>query len=327
MSGGWWRRSVAAGRFLRERLMFRLMSILVLVLAVPALAVGPSMWRHTSEADFQPGTFENVVATNLGDLKLSRAIKTLLEQNPDVSSVYAIVESPDGVIYAGTGPRGVLMKIDNGEVSKVLNVPDQQIFSLLFDAQGRLLIGTGGELGRVLRIDKPGEEPVEIFSSEDVQYVWAMAEVEGTLYAATGPNGQLIAIDRDGKSRVLFDSHENNLLCMASDGKDMLYIGTDPNGLVYRVNRNNGDVYVLYDAAETEVGAIVIDRAGNVYAGTSAAIEGGAAVEQASQSQQGARAARARARSARAHPAGTAEEQPARRAPAHQRPGLSAGGR
>jgi hypothetical protein len=36
---------------------------------------------------------------------------------------------------------------------------------------------------------------------------------------------------------VLLDADENNLLSLASDGKDLLYVGTDPNGLVYRVNR------------------------------------------------------------------------------------------
>ena len=71
-----------------------------------ALAVGTSNWSHTTEADFKNGTFDNVVATNLGDLKLSRAVKTLLEQDPQVSAVYAMAEATDGTVYAGTGPQG-----------------------------------------------------------------------------------------------------------------------------------------------------------------------------------------------------------------------------
>src|SRR5690606_17766402 len=61
------------------------------------------------------------------------------------------------------------------------------------------------------------------------------------------------------------------------DGRDTLYIGTDPNGLVYRVNRQTGELFVLYDAAESEVSALVLDDQGNVYAGTSEAVEGGIA--------------------------------------------------
>src|SRR3954470_16814670 len=74
------------------------------------LAVGTSHWTHTSEADFKAGTFENVVATNLGDLKLSRATRTLLNQDARVSAVYALAEA-DGAIYAATGPQGVLLRI------------------------------------------------------------------------------------------------------------------------------------------------------------------------------------------------------------------------
>ena len=47
--------------------------------ALPAYAVSTSLWSHTTEADFKAGTFDNVVATNLGDLKLSRAVKTVLD--------------------------------------------------------------------------------------------------------------------------------------------------------------------------------------------------------------------------------------------------------
>src|SRR5205085_10790665 len=53
------------------------------------------------------------------------------------------------------------------------------------------------------------------------------------------------------------------------DGKDLLYAGTDPHGLVYRVNRRSGESFVLYNAAESEVSALALDRKGNLYAATS----------------------------------------------------------
>src|SRR5437016_7380614 len=60
---------------------------------------------------------------------------------------------------------------------------------------------------------------------------------------------------------------------MISDGKDLLYVGTDPNGLVYRINRKTRDVFVLYDAAESEISALALDADGNLYAGTGQAAE------------------------------------------------------
>ena len=240
--------------------------------SVVALAVGTSNWTQTNEADWKDGTFDNVVATNLGDLKLSRAVKTLLEQDPRVSSVNALAQAPDGTLYAGTGPHGVLLRVKGDVVDEVATIDDAQIFSILIDAKGEILLGTGGEHGRVLRVRKAGEAPQEVFKAEGVQYVWAIRQTpDGNLYAATGPAGQLFEIKPDGSQRVLLDTDENNLLSLISDGKDLLYVGTDPNGLVYRVNRKTGESFILYDAAEAEISALALDAKGNLYAGTAEA--------------------------------------------------------
>src|SRR6476646_3365745 len=104
--------------------------LLAAALAVPALAVGTSNWSQTNEADWKDGTFDNVVATNLGDLKLSRAVKTLLEQDPKVSSVNALAQRSDGVIFAGTGPRGLLLQVKGDAVTPAAKVDDPHIFSV-----------------------------------------------------------------------------------------------------------------------------------------------------------------------------------------------------
>lgn len=251
--------------------MNKLIPLLVLCFAtLPAQAVTTSYWTQATEADFKAGTLENVVATNLGELKLSRAVKTILEQDPRISTVNKLIEAPDGTIYAGTGPHAALIQIKDQKVSTVLEIPDAtDILSLGFDKAGRLLLGTGGEKGRVFGIAKPGDKPKEIFSNEAVQYVWAIQTTpDGNAYAATGPSGKLFEIHPDGSSKVLLETDENNLLSMVSDGKDSLFIGTDPHGLVYRVDRKTGESFVLYNAAESEVSALALDKQGNLYAAT-----------------------------------------------------------
>src|SRR5258706_2433976 len=150
-------------------------------------------------------------------------------------------------------------------------------FALLVDKHGRLLLGTGGEKGQIFRIADPAAKqvkPEEIFSEKDVQYVWAIQQTpDGNLYAATGANGQIFEIKPDGSKSVLLDSDENNILSMISDGKDLLYAWTDPNGLVYRINRKTREVFVLFDAPESEVSALALDAKGNLYAGTAEASE------------------------------------------------------
>src|SRR5438045_4752299 len=109
----------------------------ILLAAATSFAVGTSHFTHTSEADFKNGTMNNVVATNLGDLKLSRAVKTILEQDPKVSSVYSLAQAKDGTIYAGTGPQGVVLQIKDDKVSELAKLDDgTNIFSLLIDKDG-----------------------------------------------------------------------------------------------------------------------------------------------------------------------------------------------
>jgi hypothetical protein len=255
--------------------MIRAIWLTTCLLAAPALAVSTSFWTQTSQDDFKKGTLDNVVATNLGDLKLSRAVKTLLEQDPQVSSVNALAEAADGTIYAATGPRGVLLKIKDQKVETLATLDGAtNLTSLLVEKSGRLLIGTAGARGELLAIDKPGDKPHVIFKADGVQYVWAIQETsDGDIYAATGPTGKLFEIQPNGGQKVLLDSGENNLLSLASDGNDTLYAGTDPHGLVYRVNRKTGKSFVLFNAPESEIGALALDKNGDLYAATSEAKE------------------------------------------------------
>ena len=256
-------------------------------------AAGTSHWTQTNEADFKKGKMRHVVATNLGDLKLSRASKTVLEQDPRVSAVYAMVEGRDGTIYAGTGPQGIVLQVKEDKVSTLATLEEENVFSLLVEKDGKLLVGTGGEHGRILRLDpgKAKEKPVEVFKDEKTQYVWKMVQTEdGSLYAATGPVGKIFEIKGDGSKSVVLDSKEHNIMSLVSDGKDTLYAGSDPNGLVYRINRKTKEMFVLFDAGETEISALVLDGKGNLYAGTGQAGEGDeASVEESGETEKAGR--------------------------------------
>jgi hypothetical protein len=266
-------RCILAVRCRRFACLFTAVALLSIGSSAPA--VSTSHWLQSSEADFRAGTFKQTVATNLGELRLSRAVKSLMTDDPRVSAVYALAEMPDGTIYAGTGPEGVLLKYDGKSVTTAATLGHgTNIFSLLPDRDGSLLIGTGGADGRILRLAKGDAAPKEIFAAEGVQYVWAMVQApDGKTYAATGPNGQLFELTADGKNRVLFKTDQSNLLCLLSDGKGNLYTGTDPAGLIYRVDRQTGNSFVVYDAPESEIGALAMDDTGNLYAATSEAIE------------------------------------------------------
>ncbi len=77
--------------------------------------------------------------------------------------------------------------------------------------------------------------------------IWALVEGPGgKLYAGTGHQGKLLAIEPDGKSRELWKAPEIEIfaLAMGPDGK--LYAGTAPNGKVYRIGLD-GEAEELFD--------------------------------------------------------------------------------
>jgi hypothetical protein len=63
---------------------------------------------------------------------------------------------------------------------------------------------------------------------------------------------------------------------MVSDGKDTLYVGSDPNGLVYRINRKTKNSFVLYDAPESEISSLLLTKDGTLYAATADSTQAGA---------------------------------------------------
>lgn len=240
----------------------------------PAWAVKGESWDHHEPGDFDAAELENVVVTSLGEVTLGRKVETLLVLGSDAEVVNALAKAGDGRLYAATGPKGLIYRIDGEKVSEFAKLPGgATVFSLLFTQDGKLLAGTGGgPQARIYLIDGGGQSTV-FFEPPGARYVWAMARgADGRIYAATGIDGKLFAIEPAGKTgKVVVDLKPKNLLCLAFGSEGSLYCGTDEDGLVYRVNPTTGKSYVMYDAKESEVSALTLDAAGNLFVATAGA--------------------------------------------------------
>lgn len=248
-----------------------LCAIIALAATSSALGVHPASWLHEQPKDFTEGKLENVVVSSLGEVTLGRQITTLYDLKDDGKIVNAIARAGDGRMYLGTGPKGVIYRIDGSKVTEFATLPDGgSVLSLLFTTDGRLLAGTGGgPQARIYILDGGGRARLW-HEPKGATYIWAMARgTQGEVYAATGNQGQLFRIEPDGsKSRVLADLKPKNLMCLAYAPDGFLYTGTDEDGLVCRINPADGKTFVMYDAREPEISAIVFDDQGNLYAST-----------------------------------------------------------
>lgn len=247
------------------------LSMVAWMLCGTAVAVESKWVKHDQPKPFTAGKLENVVVTSRGEVELARALKKIEELREKTDVVNALAMAGDGRVYAATGPRGVILRIEGDKVTEFCTLPEGgTIFSLLFTREGHLLAGTGGgKQAKIYFIDGTGKASV-FFEPPEARYVWAMARGEqGEIYAATGIEGQLFVIDPDGKKgKVLADLKPKNLLALAIGNDGLLYTGTDEEGLICRINPKDGQIYYLYDAKEPEISALVLDTEGNLYAAT-----------------------------------------------------------
>jgi len=245
----------------------------VLAASAAVLSARTETFLETNQAQFDKGEFKGLVATNLGRLRLGRALDNLLAETEGVEYVARCAVGPDGALYAVTGGAGRIYRAKDGKVTLYATLPDAYLFSVVADENGDLYVGSGGTAGRIWRIAPPAggkkkPEAETVFEDPAVKYVWDLAWLpDGTLAAATGDQGRLLRLRPGGKADVLIDAKADHVLCLAVGPDGTLYAGTDGEALVYRWA--DGKPFVLYDAAENEITALAADAEGNLYVGAS----------------------------------------------------------
>ncbi|MEO8029051.1 MAG: hypothetical protein ABI823_21400, partial [Bryobacteraceae bacterium] len=119
----------------------------------------------------------------------------------------------------------------------------------------------------------------DVFYDPKAKYIWALTVSRaGDLFVATGDDGEIHRVTRDGRGSVFFKSEETHVRSMAMDVNDNIIAGTDPSGLILRVT-SAGQGFVLYQAPKREITAVAVAADGSIYAsGTGAKSEGALAL-------------------------------------------------
>ncbi len=229
--------------------------------ACAAFASTPTAWEINSYRDFLAGRFTGLSLTREGSLTLAPKIETLLDSDQPV--IWSVAAAPGGVIYAATGHRGRVYRIDPDGKSSVYWTADQpEVFALALDRKGALYAATSPN-GAIYRIENGKAKPYFV---PKTRYIWSLAFApDGSLYAGTGEPGTILRIESAGKGEVYYDTGQTHVTCLALDAQGRLLAGSEPNGLIYRVTAKD-KAFVLYDASLPEIRALVAAPDGAVYA-------------------------------------------------------------
>jgi len=236
-------------------------AVLAAACAAALLASGTTAWEMNSYSDFVRGRFDGISLSREGRLALAPKVETVFSS--DQPMIWSVVEAPDGSLYAGTGNRGRVYRVDRAGNSSVVWTAEQpEVFAVAADRRGVVYAGTSPD-GKVYRIENG--QATEYFAPK-ARYIWSLALApDGSLYVGTGDQGKVFRVDSAGQGELYYDTGQSHITGLAVDAQGRLLAGTEPNGILYRISAKD-KAFVLYDADLPEIRAIVPLADGTVYA-------------------------------------------------------------
>src|SRR5262245_11022999 len=231
--------------------------LLPLVFAIPLLAVTPQFWEIRTYDDFRKGKLTNLSLTSDDELilaprfdmvfntdqmlvwaavadskgnvylgtghdgkifKVGPAGKGAMLVDLAELDVLALAVDSKDVLYAGTAPDGKVYKIENGQATEFFDPKTKYIWSLVFDKQGRLLVGTGDK-GVIYRVTPDGKG-APFYDTDETHIISMAVDRDGNIIAGGDPKGYIYRISPEGKAFVLYDSgmREIHSVAVGQDG-------------------------------------------------------------------------------------------------------------
>jgi len=233
----------------------------IFALAAAAYASGTTAWEVSTYQDFIRGKFQGVSLSRDGRLTLAPKIDAVFSSDQPV--VWSAAQAADGTLYAATGHRGRLYRVDRSGQSSVLWTAEQsEIFALAVDGAGVVYAATSPD-GKVYRIENG--KAAEYFAPK-AKYIWSLAFApDGALYVGTGDEGKVFRVTGAGKGELYYSTGQSHVTGLAVDRDGRLLAGTEPNGILYRVTARD-KAFVLYDANLPEIRSILPQPDGSIYA-------------------------------------------------------------
>jgi hypothetical protein len=190
------------------------------------------------------------------------------------SAVWAKVETwrhEGPTAFAKCRREGVVIS-DNGRVrlghalSPLGALAAERVWDLARSRAGVLFAATG-DSGKVFRREPKPDAPWTVaYDSNDSQVLSLAVLADGTVYAGTGPNGQVVNLSDPKHPASRPNTKVQYIWDLAADSGGNLYAATGPNGQLWKRSAD-GKWALVYDSKATHLLCLAIGPDGSVYAG------------------------------------------------------------
>jgi len=236
--------------------------LVALSLASSASAVGTRRFVLEQGSDFKGGDLAGVAIDSSGRVRAGFELgHVTLDQAP---VIWCALARDDKSILLGTGQEGKLLEYRGDHVVATHETGGLVVTSIVEAWAGTVIVASLPQ-GKLWRFERG---KLSLFVQlKDIEHVWQLAfdKKNGALYAATGPDGKLLRIERDGRFSVVFDAPEPHLISLGLLPDGAVAVGSSEKAKLYRVDGPNR-VSTLYDFGRTEVRAIAVSATGDIYA-------------------------------------------------------------
>ncbi len=257
----------------------------VCVAATVCLGVTSQISRFSTAAELLKGETEDVIIDSRGQIQLARQSEQLdcgdLFKN--IWSINTMLAGPDGAIYLGTSPNGDIIKYKNGKAQRVYPspVPDAVPDAVPAAVPAAVPDAASNAAPDADPNSAPNSDPNSAPNSDpnSVQgdplftneHIFAMALDAGgrVLAGISGANCRLVRLDGD-KITTLFEPEDKDakyILSIAMDAIGAIYVGTGPEGNIYRLSPFGTRPEVVYTCRDRNVLSLALGPNGGVYAG------------------------------------------------------------
>ena len=231
--------------------------------ALFALASGTVAWEMTSYSDFIHGRFYGVSLSRDGRLSLAPKVDPVFTSDQPV--IWTVAEASDGTLYAGSGHRGRVYRIDPAGKSSLLWTAEQpEIFAIAVDS-ARAAPSTPARLPMApCTASKTARRPSTSTRTRATSGRWPWAPTARCTWGpATRARSFAWTARAKGNCTTIPASRTSPAWRWIREGR--LLAGAEPNGILYRISAKD-KAFVLYDSNLPEIRAIVPMPDGTVYA-------------------------------------------------------------